>query len=723
MGVNQGLPHSKYATASTLPSHDPSIISTQVNRLEIDYLDHVSAIQGSETSSQSSSDISITVALNPRLKLSTKEFDSVSSSLWQCQRESKPAKNHAASNDLQRAKRHIPPPDRNKQKETTSSGTNPGFEFTDATKKSLSTFSDTIDPRQSTHPRRNTLKFSDSNSLALQKIDNIEPEKNHQQASTSSGLPFNNDTSQSKAFSHKDSESSYLNVVKVDSVEGLKTENGDKNELCSQTDPRRISHIPSLNQKVSTSQFKYSLDYDTKIPSEKLGTNSQSKLPGKAKTSNLSKKSLTIDTEFGNFHDPSIKNKDHISISSEIQNLKNFEDAVYVDDGRKEKVRALQGTDPIREHIDFAGSRIPPPCDWEGGRPRFDNSFMNSYIYEWMEDFLMDSSLQNTGFHDNEKWQSQDFHVDGLTLLPPYEHEDIYPTPGETCELESKRKHQTVYAVIRNEYNKFQQKLAKQRRSEKKYQNFSYEAVHSTYEVNPFSPKISMYLRPAEAKDSEQVAQIYNKHVAEGNITEDQESISTADALHLIDNNRKEKLPFIVAVAGKIPPSYQARHQSQSACRTEKIIGFAFNERYNYGFSGSVKGRSRYTTMLQLFVAHDYQRKGVGRNLLDRLIHMLSTAYGYKKACDFINPSNDKVHECEGSGLWHQIQFHVPVLKEDDPDFPGINKFLYSQFLVKELYRMKSTGRTNISRGPAKWLDTAIFQFETSQEGNFDPYC
>lgn len=246
-------------------------------------------------------------------------------------------------------------------------------------------------------------------------------------------------------------------------------------------------------------------------------------------------------------------------------------------------------------------------------------------------------------------------------------------------------------------------------------------------ELSSFSPKIQMYLRPAVIDDSEQIAQIYNKHIAGGNITEDQEPILTDDAMHLIKNNKREKLPFIVAVAGRCPIRFDEQNSRKkkkkiSLPKNEKIIGFAFNERFNYGFSGSVNGRSRFTTTLQLFVAHDYQCKGVGRNLLDRLIHMLSTAYGYHKACDFINPEGDEVHECEGSGMWHQIQFHVPVLKQDDPVYPRIKDFLFSNFLIREVCRMKSTGRTNVNRGPAKWLDTVIFQFEISQEGNFGPY-
>ncbi|TQS37923.1 hypothetical protein Golomagni_01583 [Golovinomyces magnicellulatus] len=390
----------------------------------------------------------------------------------------------------------------------------------------------------------------------------------------------------------------------------------------------------------------------------------------------------------------------------------------------KENVRASQGKDPALEHLDFAGERMPPPCDWEIGRPKFDNSFMDEYIVEWRA--VRGASPDPTGFEKSKEWLSGNFQVNDHSLVHAPNHQESIPTPGETEVVKFKRMNQTAVGAA-SEISKNEKRSAKKKPSGRREQTNSPRIVHVLPETSPFSPKIEMYLRPVIIEDSEQIAQIYNKHIAQGNITEDQEDISTGDAMRLIEKNKKEKLPFIVAVAGKVPKKLNAhaeknRKRYDTIPRSEKIIGFAFNERYRYGFSGSVEGRSRYTTNLQLFVDYEYQGKGVGRNLLDRLIHTLSTAYGYKKTCEFVNPECDKVYECEGSGMWHQIQFQVPVLKQDDPDFDRIKKFLFSHFLIKEICRMKSTGRTNFKNGPAKWMDTVIFQFETSQEGNFDPF-
>ncbi|CCU75658.1 hypothetical protein BGHDH14_bgh05097 [Blumeria hordei DH14] len=372
---------------------------------------------------------------------------------------------------------------------------------------------------------------------------------------------------------------------------------------------------------------------------------------------------------------------------------------------------------------------MPPPCDWEVDRPKFNNGFMHSYILEWREN--KDIPVGPTGFENNKFWISGELHIDGNSLQPALDHEISIPTPGETAELEAKRLNQTSHSSMllfqakREKLMNNQKRLAKKiLRAEKNMP----EVSRPKLEVNPFSPKIAMYLRPVEERDSEQIAQIYNRHVAEGNITEDQVFISKDDTMRLFNKNKNDKLPFIVAVAGEpselvISPNQDSQELHQDTVNSDKIIGFALSERYNYGFSDSVMGRSRYTSILQLFVAHDYQRQGVGRNLLDRLIHTLSTAYAYKKACKFINPHGDRVNECEGSGIWHQVIFHVPVLRQDDPEFPRIKNFLSSRFLFKEVGRTKSTGRSNISRGPANWLDMVIFQLETSQAGTFDPFC
>ncbi|RKF61036.1 putative acyl- n-acyltransferase [Erysiphe neolycopersici] len=438
----------------------------------------------------------------------------------------------------------------------------------------------------------------------------------------------------------------------------------------------------------------------------------------------LNKKSHILKSEPNTHLNPLAEDEDEISFGTSNGVKIGCLDKVC-ETKNKEKIRALQGTDPISEHFDFAGERMPPPCDWELSRPRFDNSFMNSYIDEWLQ--VESCRPIPTGFEKNEKWLSGEFQVCDHELLSIPHTRPSLPNPNTTDDLEVKRMTQTAFNIVIHELEKLEQKSTCQDNLEKDNQIIPNDFCYNTSENSPFSPKIKMYLRPVMTEDSEKIALIYNEQIDRGNITEDQQPITVNEVKHLIECKKKDKLPFIVAVAGEAPLLKQDTQnddvKNEVLPVNKNVIGFAFNERFNYGFSGLSMGRSRYTTTIQLFVANEFQGKGVGRNLLDRLIHMLSTAYGYKKACEFINPGSDQVYECEGSGKWHQIQFHVPILQEDDPDFPRVKDFLFSKFLIKEVCRMKSTGRTNFKNGPAKWLDTVIFQYETSQKGDFDPYC
>jgi L-amino acid N-acyltransferase YncA len=252
------------------------------------------------------------------------------------------------------------------------------------------------------------------------------------------------------------------------------------------------------------------------------------------------------------------------------------------------------------------------------------------------------------------------------------------------------------------------------------------EIAMAVDEPNPFSPKIDMYVRPVQEKDADAIMKIYNHYVATSIVPEDQDPISITDAQYLIESSKKEKLPFVVAVKGRIPAKLDAQRRSRTSKvilpQVESVIGFAFAERFNYAFSGSTKGRSRGTVCIQLYVHPEHTRKGVGRNTLDQLLHCMATAYTFKNGCPWINPDNDPVHEPNGCGLVHQMIMQVPVLKKNDPTLPWLSKFLYNKFWFKEENRFKSVARSSIKQGAAHMLDLAILQCELLHEAEFDCY-
>lgn len=247
-------------------------------------------------------------------------------------------------------------------------------------------------------------------------------------------------------------------------------------------------------------------------------------------------------------------------------------------------------------------------------------------------------------------------------------------------------------------------------------------------EPNPFSPTIEVYLRPATELDAPGVAEIYNFYVEKSRIPEDQARISIDDAKAMIIAARSEHLPFLVAIKGKKPALHDKQGRAGATKKAtmplfEAVIGFANAETFNYSFTGARNGRSRTTTSLQLYVHADYRRKGIGRNLLDRLVHILNPGYTYESACPWSNPGNCKAHEAGGAGSWHQMIFLLAVMPPNDPNLTIVKHFLYQKNNFREAARLHSIARTSTSQGPAKYYDLVYFQAEASPAEYFDPYA
>ncbi|KAF4637883.1 hypothetical protein G7Y89_g188 [Cudoniella acicularis] len=378
-----------------------------------------------------------------------------------------------------------------------------------------------------------------------------------------------------------------------------------------------------------------------------------------------------------------------------------------------------QGKPAAEELLDWDGSWLPAPCDWEE-RTAHNTSYMRDLINEWLH-------IEDTpsGPEFAIETRSQGF-VNGLQVMNggfqhPFDH-DI-----KNSEDEDRRLNQTASTASTT----FVRNLEKRKKSSKQMQ-IIHEGQHQELAAfepgpDPFAPKIDVYLRPATKEDASGVATIYNQHVTTTFIPEDQAAISQEDIEYMIENARNEKHPFIVAVRGKVPTLLDvqgrpARFKKDAMPKYETVIGFATAETYNYGISGGRNGRSRTTLNLMLYIHPEYKRKGVGRNLLDRLVHNLNSGYAFQNACPWLNPEDDPVHESGGAGSWHQLTFHLPVFKDNDPNLPWVKRFLQNKFLFSEETRLPSVARSCPNQGPATFLDLVIFRAQAAQDGEFDAY-
>ncbi|RDL40442.1 uncharacterized protein BP5553_00421 [Venustampulla echinocandica] len=356
----------------------------------------------------------------------------------------------------------------------------------------------------------------------------------------------------------------------------------------------------------------------------------------------------------------------------------------------KEIVRANQGKPATEEFLDWDGSWMPPVCDWEYDRERYDNSgFVSEYI---------------------EEWRANAPSGPGVTV-----------DYTENSENEHKRQHQTAMS---SSLKRASGRKRCQGPSNLKFITAAYDEVVRTPEPNPFAPTAAMHLRPVAIQDAVGIASLYNHYVNKSHIPEDQEMLADTDVKHMIDLAHKDKMPFIVAIRGKqsaVVHMQGGPGPSQKRTRPvyEEVIGFASAESFNYGLAGERSGRSRATVNLQLYVHPDHTRQGLGRNLLDHLLHVMNPGYAFKNACTWVNPENSTIYQAGGAGLFHQMVFQLPILRVDDANYPWIKNFLLSKFFFAEEARLRCVGRTSKAQGTAKWLDLVFFQAEASNGQDF----
>lgn len=234
--------------------------------------------------------------------------------------------------------------------------------------------------------------------------------------------------------------------------------------------------------------------------------------------------------------------------------------------------------------------------------------------------------------------------------------------------------------------------------------------------TNPNTPKIAIYLRPAQEKDIPGITSIYNHYVLNSTIPEDQVPVREERMQAILTSAREQELPFIVAIKGQPPPGY-------STNSIEQVLGFAHTDFYNYGHGGTHTGLSRFTGVIQLYVEPNHTRKGVGRSLMDRILVCSSFAHASKEGYDWVipNPSDTAVYGRQGGAhRFHQLLIHRPIETRADPDHAWLKQWLHSKFFIEEVARLRSVARSLPRGTTARFLDLLTFQYEAAIPGAFD---
>lgn len=190
---------------------------------------------------------------------------------------------------------------------------------------------------------------------------------------------------------------------------------------------------------------------------------------------------------------------------------------------------------------------------------------------------------------------------------------------------------------------------------------------------------------------------------------------------------QQEKLPFIVAIKGKMPhalgkePNFKGRTQGEASAfpKDENVVGFAIAQGFCYGLAGLRSGRSRTTVDIQLYVDVNFTRKGIGRCLLDQLTQCLSFAYAAKDGHSWVNPSDDPVYKPGGKQYLHQLIVQLTVLSKNDPNVEWISAFLRKYWYMDE-GRIERVGRTSPDSELSEFLDVVFFCNEAMPAAEFN---
>lgn len=359
--------------------------------------------------------------------------------------------------------------------------------------------------------------------------------------------------------------------------------------------------------------------------------------------------------------------------------------------------------------VGWDGQLIPPPVDWEQ-RLRFSNDHenFNAAFRNWLgetvqntlgvdaqprlqfervpTEVVLDMNLHPDGLgfvrrsvtinaenakHYGYNIQSDTFLVDVSnvadfdadwrvdTKLP-----ENLPYKDETVNKLIERKMQ----LIQQDTKRWEEYIKERKASEEQRAESIMQAMEAV--VEPPRPKVNLYLRPAVAGDIPGMAAILNWHIQNGVRTSEINPISNADMQLRLDMAKQSKLPFIVAIERtrrnahhkaarrSVNPNHPIQNTDPSyngVVKDEHVVGWV--SAVDWSCTDYVECIS---AELELYVAHDYRRKGIGRCLMDTLMDATDPGYMREGGYDFtVAPELSHMYSCGGMRNLHKNIFQV----------------------------------------------------------------
>ena len=336
--------------------------------------------------------------------------------------------------------------------------------------------------------------------------------------------------------------------------------------------------------------------------------------------------------------------------------------------GKLFRKRDLSPAEPDRL-ANWDGTLAPPPESWYT-RIAFNNNSLEfrDYFDNWLErNTTMTTELRaaNELFVPTDSLLNADLHPDGINLVQRHfmidsencleygfgtetleeirnSTERLVPDDFEDWgkvdprdEFSAQHNHETVHLLCRN--LNFHKMIEERKRfitieQLRKSQTKKVQELADTTAVDNI--RANIYVRPAKRYDMKQLVEIYNYYIANSPRTTEMDKIDEQAMIDRLFTSYHDKLPFLVALS-KRPNSKKPRKAPAAIqqMHSEKIVGYVLAQ----DFSGMMLAE-KYSSELELYVHHDWMRKGVGRALLDKALEVCDGGYlprqGYWFECD-----------------------------------------------------------------------------------------
>ena len=345
---------------------------------------------------------------------------------------------------------------------------------------------------------------------------------------------------------------------------------------------------------------------------------------------------------------------------------------------------------PTVEHslAGWDGKWQPPPVEW-GARPSFDPKEKHHVqsIHAWLQE-RAGEHLTNPVTLDTKdpRFETGEASAAGETkLLDPIDskdHETILPNDDFTkakfhvTAADAQKNHRPRITVEKNG-----QHMTKAER--RAYREAVKEArANFVPRPNPHVPKANIYIRPAEAKDLQQITAIYNHWIEHSVVVPEREQHNESQWRGRWIDATESNFAFLVAVQLSAKGGGNNRRTSQ-----ETICGFAYADDF-----GDNHNAYRYTCEMQVYVGNWTLRMGVGKSLVDRMMAALDNCYHPRGGVKFDGGENYTRYEGGGVRMIHKVLINIPYAAKDDSTLKWQKEWL-SKWHFEQVGMLPGIGR------------------------------